>query len=173
MMLAYVALTPIETPTHAQALLGLAMLVACLPVLILFAGALARARGRTPSDFIEGVCGRCGYSLQGLPGTICPECGADTSIVGTRRSLRRLGGAWIACTLWIVLLLMLNSLFKFEIEGYILRLAWQVEEFSRWMPSNHPTKTLRLATVVTLMAVGVAVIIWFSRRRVTRMPRES
>jgi hypothetical protein len=165
-MLSYFGYVSIPTPTHAQALLGLAVLVACLPVLILFASALARARPRTPSDFIEGVCGRCGYSLQGLPGTICPECGADTSIVGTRQPRRRLGGAWIACTLWIVLLLELNSLFQFEIEGYIRRLVWQEESVSwTWLSSNHPTRALRLASLVTLMGIGVAIIVYFLRRR--------
>jgi len=169
-MLSYFGFVAIPTPTHAQALLGLAVLVACLPVLILFAGVLARARPRRASDFVEGVCGRCGYSLQGLPaGTICPECGADTSIVGTRQPRRRLGGAWIACTLWLVLLLTLNSVFRFEIDAYILRLIWHSEYWS----GNHSTQSLRLASIVALMAVGVAIIIWFSRRRVTGMPREA
>jgi hypothetical protein len=160
-LLGYVA---IQTPTHAQALLGLALLIACLPALILFASAIARARSRRASEFIEGVCARCGYSLQGLPsGTICPECGADTSIVGTRRPRRRLGSAWIACTLWIVLLLTLNSFFKFEIDGYIHRLVWHEEYWSRWMQSSLLTQALRLASIVALIGVGVPIIIWFCR----------
>jgi hypothetical protein len=158
-LLGYVA---IRTPTHAQALLGLALLVACLPALVLFAGAIARARSRRASDFIEGVCGRCGYSLQGLPrGTVCPECGADTSIVGTRQPRRRLGSAWIACTLWIVLLLILNSFFKFEIDGYIHRLVWHEEYWSRWMHPNLSTKALRLASIVVMIGLGMPIIIWF------------
>ncbi len=30
----------------------------------------------------EAACGRCGYSVRGLPGPICPECGADLEEVG-------------------------------------------------------------------------------------------
>ena len=173
-MIAYFAYAPIPTPTHAQALLGLAMLAACLPTLIWFASALARMRPRKGSDVVEGVCGRCGYNLQGLPGTICPECGADTSEVGTRRPVRNFArGTWTACILWLALLLALNSYFKVNIERYMLRLVWQETSFSRWWPQNHPTKPLRLATLAILMAVGVAIIIWFSRRRVTQTLREA
>jgi hypothetical protein len=167
-MLSYFGFVSIPTPTHAEALLGLAVLAACLPVLILFASALGRMRTRRPSDFLEGVCGRCGYSLHGLPGTICPECGADTSIVGTRQPRRRQEGTWIACALWILLLLTLNSHFRFEIDGYILRLVWQVEYIGGTGRGHYPIWVLRLASIIALMITGVAIIIWFSRRRVAQ-----
>lgn len=32
-------------------------------------------------------CGRCGYPIQGLTGSICPECGADHGIVGISQPL--------------------------------------------------------------------------------------
>lgn len=75
--------------------------------------------------------------------------------------------------LWLALLLALNSYFKVKIERYMLRLVWQETSFSRWWPQNHPTKPLRLATLVTLMVGGVAIIIWFSRRRLTKTLREA
>ena len=39
-------------------------------------------RGAKPG---EDACGHCGYLVQGLPSSICPECGSDVEIVGTRR----------------------------------------------------------------------------------------
>jgi hypothetical protein len=171
MTIAFFGYVSSPTPTHMQALLVLAVLIASLPALVLLAGVLAGTHTRTPRAFAEGVCGRCGYSLQGLPGTICPECGADTLIVGTRRVLFNVRDTRIPCTLWIALLLTLNSLFKREIEEYILRLGWDVQYAPPWRQWRHPTKLLRLASLGALMIAGVTIIIWFSRRRIARLTR--
>ena len=45
-------------------------------------------RGAKPG---EEACGHCGYLVYGLPSSICPECGHDINIVGTRRPSRWLG----------------------------------------------------------------------------------
>jgi hypothetical protein len=170
--IAYVAFVPIPTPTHGHAVLGLLILSICLPLLMWVAGAIARLRGRSPVEFIEGVCGRCGYSLRGLPGTTCPECGADTSMVGTRRALGSLArGTWLACAMWVGLLLAINSVWKFEIDGYVLRLFWHVEEYGRWMPMEHPTSAFRQASILVLMVVGVLAIVWISRRKAWQRKR--
>lgn len=42
-------------------------------------------RGPNPG---EQACGHCGYLVFGLPSSICPECGHDLNIVGTRRPSR-------------------------------------------------------------------------------------
>ena len=39
-------------------------------------------RGAKPG---EDACGHCGYLVRGLPSSICPECGSDITVVGTRR----------------------------------------------------------------------------------------
>ena len=31
------------------------------------------------------LCGRCGYDVRGLPSRVCPECGGNLRVVGTRR----------------------------------------------------------------------------------------
>jgi hypothetical protein len=173
-MVAFFAARSIPTPTHAHALLAVALLVACLPALIFCASAIARMRPRRGIEWVEGVCGRCGYSLHGLPGTICPECGADTSISETRRPTRSLvPGTWIAGALWIALLLGLNLFFRVEIERYMLRLFWHEGSFSMTMLLRDPTRVARLASLrhaslVTLIVVGMTIIIWLSRRRTAR-----
>ena len=169
MIIAFVRLT-VRTPTHADAVLALSILFFCLPVTIFIAGAIARlSRRRRTVEFIEGVCGRCGYSLQGLPGTTCPECGADTSRVGTRRPLRSLTrGTSLACAMWIALMLGVNSLWRFEIEGYLQRLFWNDEEYTLLLPAEHPTQAYRLALVAALTIAGVLAILWISRRQASR-----
>jgi len=57
---------------------------------IIAAGAVAwliaraiRATGQNPeADIHNGTCGRCGYSVAGLTGLSCPECGSDLRTVG-------------------------------------------------------------------------------------------
>jgi hypothetical protein len=51
---------------------------------VLGARAIVRWGKRRPADE-EGVCGHCGYSVKGLPSSICPECGSDLEVVGVRR----------------------------------------------------------------------------------------
>ena len=34
------------------------------------------------------LCGRCGYNVRGLPSDVCPECGGDLAVVGTRAGNR-------------------------------------------------------------------------------------
>src|SRR5947207_11875152 len=118
MIIGYVSFS-FTTPSHGEAVLGLSILFFCLPAIIFVSAGIARlGRRRRPLEFIEGVCGRCGYSLRGLPGATCPECGADTARVGTRRARRRFSrGTWLACAMWIALLLGVNSVWRFEIEG--------------------------------------------------------
>ena len=57
----------------------------------------------------EPGCGRCGYPVRGLAGTVCPECGADRRVVGvmdpnrTPRALGTLGllASWAAVLLFL------------------------------------------------------------------------
>jgi len=41
--------------------------------------------GRKPRLADGGVCGKCGYSVKGLTGLNCPECGGDLREVGIER----------------------------------------------------------------------------------------
>ena len=60
-------------------------------------------------------CGRCGYDVRGLPTPVCPECGGDLGVVGTRR---RAGvGVWL--TGWTAAMLTVG-----------LAAAWAVD---RWL----------------------------------------
>lgn len=168
-VLAYFGAVPVPTPTHGQALVGALLLVLCLPVLTLVAGGVARW-WRRAEEFVQGVCGRCGYSLRGLPaGTVCPECGAETRVVGTRRPVRRWwGGTWLACGMWVVLLLGVNLVWGFEIEGYAMRVVWGVETRSGYWwraPEQSGAVTIRQVVMLALAAGGVGAILWFSRRR--------
>jgi ribosomal protein L34E len=69
-----------------------------------------RTQRRRAADDGEARCGSCGYRTRGLPTSICPECGQDLNVVGTRRPTywnrlsptqrrNRLLGAW---TFWII-----------------------------------------------------------------------
>ncbi len=69
-----------------------------------------RAQRRRAADDEEARCGSCGYPTRGLPTSICPECGRDLNVVGTRRPTSwnrltppqrrsRLVGAW---TVWAI-----------------------------------------------------------------------
>ena len=116
-MLRMLAFAPISTPNHTSALLGGLILAFCLAALSVLPTLLSRI-WRSPFHYVEGICGRCGYSLHGLPSPVCPECGGDTHVVGTRRSLPSHRGLWIASAAWIALLLLFNQMYSFEIDAY-------------------------------------------------------
>ena len=162
-MLAYVNLQ-IETTTHGQAALAVLLLVIALGAFASLPAILRRLAGRRGGNFVHGVCGRCGYSLRGLPTTICPECGANTAIVGTRRPSRNPGsGRWFACALWIVLLLIFNSNFRWEIDAYFLRLLWATNTAWPGTPFRD-AELLRQLLIAALMAIGVTAILVTSRK---------
>ena len=57
----------------------------CAALLVLGAYWGGRRRRLRPREVVLGaevLCGRCGYDVRGLPGTICPECGGDLAEVG-------------------------------------------------------------------------------------------
>ncbi len=77
-------------------LLGVLSLVSWWAVMLATAGLAVAvyvkgSKARQREEWIEaGFCGVCGYSLHGLPTTICPECGRDGAIdEPTWRRLRR------------------------------------------------------------------------------------
>ena len=47
---------------------------------------LLRKQRLRPTDAEEARCGSCGYLTRDLPTSICPECGRDLNVVGTRRA---------------------------------------------------------------------------------------
>jgi hypothetical protein len=151
-------------------------LVVALALFASLGGLLRRFVGRHGSDFVHGVCGHCGYSLRGLPSTICPECGSDTTVVGVRQPARNPAAArWIACALWIVLVLVFNVTFKREIDSYFLRLVWGEKYVYRSvMLYEQPKdpKLFRQLLIAVLMAAGVTVILFVSRRSRRRAPAD-
>lgn len=66
-------------------------------------------------------CSRCGYPTRGLPTSICPECGADTRVVGTKRlwQLRHVLVA-IACGVYVVGALALTELLRWLLAGAVV-----------------------------------------------------
>jgi hypothetical protein len=167
-MMTFLGLTPIEPTTHRQAAVTALLLVIALVVLATLGRLLRPFAGRRGSDPTPGVCGHCGYSLRGLPSTVCPECGSDTAVVGVRRpSHNRGSGRWILCALWIVLVLVFNSNFDWEIESYFLRLVWGAKYASRSnmlheLPKD--PKLLRQLLIAALIAGGVTIILLASRK---------
>lgn len=54
-------------------------------------------------------CARCGYSVRGLPSSICPECGSDLNDVGTVINRHRTRRALVICgTSWTCGLLLIT-----------------------------------------------------------------
>jgi len=163
-MMTFLGLSPIEPPTHRQAAVMALLLVIALVVLATLGRLLRPFAGRRGSDATSGACGHCGYSLRGLPSTTCPECGSDTAVVGVSRPSRSpSAGRWIACALWIALLLVFNSNFTWEIDAYFLRLlratntAWPGTPF-------RDAELFRQLLIAALMAVGVTAILFTSRK---------
>jgi hypothetical protein len=178
-MFAYFAFIPIQTTTHHQAAVTALLLVIALAMLASLAGILRRVIGRRGRDSFHaanGVCAHCGYSLRGLPSTICPECGSDTAVVGVRRPSRNPGaGRWIACALWIAVLLIFNRNFRWEIDAYFLRLVWTIQyaHTHSWPgPRFQYAEFLRQLLIAALMAGGVTVILFASRKSRWRAPAD-
>jgi predicted RNA-binding Zn-ribbon protein involved in translation (DUF1610 family) len=69
-------------------------------MLVMLRGGLTRKRVQRPS------CGACGYSVEGLPTFICPECGCDLRTVGIRTPSTRvpIAAGFLWGTAWTVLL---------------------------------------------------------------------
>ena len=174
-MLAYVDLQ-IETTTHGQAALAALLLVIAFGALVSLPAILRRIAGRRGRDVVHGACGHCGYSLRGLPSTICPECGSDTAVVGVRQPSRNPdAGRWIACALWIALLLIFNRNFRWEIDAYFLRLVWTIQyaHTHSWPgPRFQYAEFLRQLLIAALMVGGVTVILFASRRSSRRAPAD-
>ena len=61
------------------------ILIFCGITLALAAIAFLQTRRREGSG---ACCGYCGYDTTGLPSSVCPECGRDLELVGTRRPTR-------------------------------------------------------------------------------------
>lgn len=51
---------------------------AAIPAMLLVPYCVAIAAMRQ-DDLMDGVCWRCGYSMAGLTGRVCPECGASVA----------------------------------------------------------------------------------------------
>ena len=168
-MMTFLGYAPIEITTHRQAAVTALLLVMALFMLATLGRLLRPFAGRRGSDATPGVCGHCGYSLRGLPSTICPECGSDTAVVGVSRPGRNPSpGRWILCALWIALVLVFNGTFEWEIEAYFLRLVWGEKLVSRSMMHyelQKDPKVLRELLIAVLMAGGIAVIVFASRKR--------
>jgi hypothetical protein len=179
-MFAYFAFVPIQTTTHHQAAVTALLLVIALAMLASLAGILRRVIGRRGRDSFHaanGVCAHCGYSLRGLPSTICPECGSDTAVVGVRRPGRNSStGRWILCGVWIALVFVFNSNFDWEIESYFLRLVWGFEYVHTGaFASDAQVRCailFRQLLIAALMAGGVTVILFASRKSRWRAPAD-
>src|SRR3954466_13629527 len=125
-VLAYIG---IPTPQHSSMLFPLATLLGAFAAAILLPRLVDRWRGH-PRRSIEGVCGTCGYSLQGLPTPVCPECGSDT-----RFSRHRLGhvnpyvSAATASAFWMLAVLLLNHHWADLIDRWLFRVVFGIEWF--------------------------------------------
>ncbi len=180
---------PIPMPTHADAALWGVILVVCL-VAISFLPALINSIWPVKRKFIENVCGQCGYSLQGLPGDICPECGADTRIVGKRRPRRRIArNVWIACATWVALVFWLDMNYGFDLRRYLLRARYGIEAYgasSQMYYTRHsayPASSITSiiewyrAIEIAMLAIGLAGILlvakWMRGRSKTAKPPQT
>jgi hypothetical protein len=165
---ALLAAVAIPTPTHRDMLIPLAALLACM-VTALFAPRLA-ARWwpwRRPWRAIEGVCWNCGYSLRGLPGPVCPECGCDTSVVRTARPvMSRWSGVFVTCACWVVAVLVLAHFYEGPIERWLLRVMTGEDSFSMTMSMSYgeyaQAQHLRRLLVWGVVVVGLAILMCWS-----------
>jgi hypothetical protein len=64
-----------EVRAFGRAGVGPVVEVGCLPLAGLAAGCAAVALIARRERYVKGTCRGCGYSLDGLSGGACPECG--------------------------------------------------------------------------------------------------
>jgi hypothetical protein len=165
MFVAYVA---IPTPTHRTMLIPLAALVACLAGSLFVPHLLARWWPRRRSRrTVEEACPNCGYSLNGLPGPVCPECGSDTRV--ERRARPVVGhwaGAFAACVVWVAAVLVLAHLYEGPIERWLLRVMTGEDSFSMTMSMSYgeyaQAQHLRRLLVWGVVVVGLAILMCWS-----------
>jgi hypothetical protein len=150
------------------------MFLRALVLLISFAAATAlpwalMRAGFLASRFVEGVCGRCGYSLRGLPTPVCPECGADSLVVGTRRQVgKSRRGYWIAAAAWVLVVYTFGTIWQWEIDAWLLRAVWGIRYYSgTLLASGHypDPAPLRRSMLAALALGGSILILWLHRRR--------
>lgn len=99
-----------------------------LPVLLGAAVLQATLRGRVRHASSEPQCGRCGYNVTGLPGTVCPECGSDLAVVGITHP-----GQWVPASRWVRAL----GWTAFVALAVLLPLLQVMVELRPYLPSVH------------------------------------
>src|SRR5437588_12839068 len=110
-----------------------------LPIVLGSAVLQWASRGRTRNKATEPRCGRCGYNVTGLPGTICPECGSDLREVGiiwpgARKSLPR----WVRAFGWSVFVLLAVLLPLEGIGAMIAPRLPQIHDEQRTVDLSYP-----------------------------------
>jgi hypothetical protein len=155
-MVSWLAIAPVYTPTHAGAALVLAGLAVVLFAATFLPRILGFVLGLSPR-YVYGVCGRCGYSLSGLPGPICPECGA-----GSRRvnPWQRVGGrapVLLGCAAWGTFVYMLYACYGGDVDRYLLRLLYGHDSYSLTMLSRDMARGHYWVLPVLRRTIAVAV----------------
>jgi hypothetical protein len=170
-MVNWLAIAPIYTPTHASAALVLAGLAILLFAVTFLPQILELVLGLSPR-YMYGVCGHCGYPVNGLPGPICPECGADRRHVNPWQRAGGRGSVLLACFAWGAFVYVLYACFGSDVDRYLLRLLWGHDSYSLTMLNWDIARgyywalpLLRRITAVVLGIVGGIVIYAVARRR--------
>jgi hypothetical protein len=165
------AIAPIRTTTHGQALAALVVLGAVVFAASRLPDVLGKLVGLAPR-WVHGVCGRCGYSLRGLTTTVCPECGTDSRSV---YPARRIGGramVWLVCAAWTAIVIGLHGLCRYQLDTYILRIFWGMKWYSasnmggyRSFPGYWQVPPIRIALTVIVWVCGARAIYAIARGR--------